>query len=204
MKWFYSPLALLAFFFISCSDKEIVYVIENNKGVFAYQTTREDTIIKDSISIWTMDLTPRIDPPIGINFIYSEDIPNVEKLKSIRVSLKAPDDNGNYVDLPYESELDVEYYDGKHNIRSKKKNNTAPLNTLVDWKKVSYTYTFADKEYKVKNNRVTYTFSYDFKTEEYPDNLKLEVLITWENGERKYESVLTKKEYTGPKLSLKI
>ena len=119
--------------FSSCFfNSEIKYTFENNKGLYEFQATNPDTIIKNDVSFWTTELNTGDEKPIQINFIYSEATPNVQKLKSITTSLLASDGKGNFQKLPSKSALKIEYWDGKYQSTFLKENNVEPLNQLVD------------------------------------------------------------------------
>jgi hypothetical protein len=148
-----------------------------------------------------MEVSP--GEPVQVNFIFAESTPNAEKLKSITVSLFDEQDKAKTRSFPSTSELKIDFYDGKKIISTTRTNNSEPLNELIDWKKVNYTYQFLDKEYPIKNNLVHYNYSCKFETGEHPDTLRLVVNFLWENGERNYETLLLKGEYTPPGLNLK-
>jgi hypothetical protein len=208
MKWYYILILLLivsGLVFIKCSffAPKIIYVFENNKGTFEFQSTNPDSAVKEHIDIGTMEINTFKNEPVYFHFIFSEATPNVEKLKSIELSLFGKNEKGEYKEYVSDVNLKIEYFDGKNIITKELKNNVAPLNTLVDWKTVNYTYEFLNKEYLKKNNAVTFTYSYHFNTMEYPDTLKLKAELVWENGGRKQEMLLHKEKYKGPKFNPK-
>jgi hypothetical protein len=200
-----TPLVLLVFLLSGCfpGRKQIMYEFKDGKDVFGFEIPNPDTLIKDTITFSTIEINTSLDEPIWIHFIYSEVTPHVKKLTSIKATLSEVTEQGRYKELPAICTMDIEYFNGENQVKISLKNNTAPLNTLVNWNDVNYKYEFLEKEYVKEDNSITYTNSCDFKPESYPDTLRLAVEFTWENGSRKYETFLTKKEYSGPKLNPK-
>lgn len=208
MKWYYILtiiLILSGILFVKCSflNKKIIYVFENNQKTFEFQTTDSDTVLRKAIDFTTMEINTSKKEPVFFHFIFSESTPNVQKLNSIRLSLFGKNDKGEFYELPSISDLKIEYYDGKSIVTREFKNDTSLLHTLVDWKAVHYTYDFLGKEYVKATNTVTFTYTYHFMADEYPETIKLVSELEWENGKRQKELFLHKTEYKGPKLNPK-
>jgi hypothetical protein len=46
-------------------------------------------------------------------------------------------------------------------------------------------------------------YYHKFEAKDYPDTLKLAVDFLWENGERKYETLMFRQQYEGRELNIK-
>lgn len=199
-----APAVILLLLFTGCRNKRIIYQLENNNGVYEFQATNTDTVVKHKVNFWTSDQLEDGSEPIDINFLFSESTPNVKLFESVNIALFSVADNGTESPLPVlDDETKISFYDGKKIIEKKLRGNKEPLTKLVDWSKAEYTYEFMNQEYKLPKYTINYSFSNKFESKGYPDNLKLVVTLRWENGERKYESKLLKKEYVGRGLNLK-
>lgn len=196
---------LLSFLLSACSFNNdlIVYSLEKDNGVFNFRSTDTDTVINESVEFHTMEIDPGKKEELRLFFIFSERGLSAKNLKAVNVSLNGRNEKNEIVEMPCSTELKVEYFNGKDIEKKEFKNNTAPLNSLVDFTKVNYTYEFLGKKYEKNDNEVTYTFNDQFKMENYPDTLKLTVTMLWENGERKYETLLHKENYSAPKINIK-
>jgi hypothetical protein len=190
---------------VSCfsGDKQIIYRFEKNADVFEFESTAPDTVIKHSVRLSSYEFYPNKDKPLKLGFIFSEWGENAQRLKFITAKISGRDENGKISEFPSEVNLEIEYYNGKTRKTVVRKNYKDPLAKLVNWKAVNYEYEFQNVKYVTKRNPVTYKFNYEFRSPDYPDTLYLTLDLVWENGVRKYETLLHKKDYEGPGLSLK-
>ncbi len=197
LHFLFSVIAL-SLFRCTFFGSEIEYRFETKSKELSEEISSDSTS-KHSITIWTRELQTGKKEPIEINYIVSEKTPHVENLLGIEVKLFAKNEKGEYSELPGESELKLEYYNGATGIKSELKNNKEPFNKLIDWKDVNYSYEFNGVNYKKKDNYITFTGSHDFKTKDYPDTIKLLVILKWDDGEKRIEKILTKGNYESPK-----
>lgn len=206
MKWIsLIVVAIIGFFAFQYYMKSNKIIYRFKEPIFKFTTTHPDTVVNTDLDFTTMEIVPWENGKLWVYFIYSEAYPNAQNLQSINVKVLMPDGT----EVPYESQLDIDFYtktiedDKMKNIAVSKKNHTGSWNELIDWSKVNYKYSFLGVVYEAKDNRVTYKNDYKFLLNSYPDSLKFLVEIKWSNGERKFETTLTKEKYIGPKINPK-
>ncbi len=200
-------ICILSVFLVKCTmfDKPIKYVFETGSGDIeeSFLEASGDSSKSTLITIRTSELRSSKNDPITIDYIFSETTPHVKKLQSIKVVLLTKNKSNEFVELPSSSGLTIEYYNGKNQIKSELKNSNEIINSLIDWKEANYSYEFNGVNYIKEDNYITFSGTYNFTCDDYPDELKLLATFQWEGSTKKIEKKLHKTKYSGPKFNPK-
>jgi hypothetical protein len=183
----------------------VQYLFENSQTGTDEVLTKvyKDSTQKPSMSLYTYDVNTFKSDPITVNYRFSQSTPEVKKLLSIEMKAFSKNKKGEEVELPFRTKINSEYYDGKGSVKEDLSNNKEPLNKLLDWKTVNYSYGFLNVNYVKEVNSVSLDGAYIFEVDKYPDSVRLVINIKWEDHQEKIEKVLHKEKFSGNKFNPK-
>jgi hypothetical protein len=184
--------------FSNCGPNKVVYTIAEDKFIYDRDSLpygRQKILQESFVSFSTYEFKEGKEPLkfyIRLNGI----MPKINSIEKISLELLQKNEKGQTIAiLPRElQEFKVEYSNGKSIISLPVKNEH--IGEQVNWREADW------GEY-TKNNSVVFVGTFVFEPIEFSPTMIMKFKIIWQDGEKKFETTLTKGDYVGPKLNPK-
>lgn len=197
-----SFLVILSVFLVigltNCGATKVVYTMAEDQFVYQRDSLPygEQKILAESFASFLTYEFNEGNEPLQIYVRLNGLMPWINTIEHISLELEQKNEKGEMITVkPKElKEFKVEYSNGNTILSLPIKNEH--IGAQVNWKEADW------GEY-TKNNSVGFNGTFVFEPTKYPATMLMKFKIVWKEGEKQFETTLTKGDYVGRKLNPK-
>jgi len=184
--------------FTNCGSKKVVYTLAEDQYVYQRDSLpygNKKILAESFASFLTYEFIEGKEP-LKFHVRLNGLMPRINSIESISLELEQKNQKGEVLTVePKElKEFKVEYSNGQTIISLPVKNER--IGTQVNWQEANW------GEY-TQNNSVSFIGTFAFELSDFPSTMLMRFKIKWKDGEKQFETTLTKGDYVGQKLNPK-